>query len=81
MLHHDCIPVIVSRFAIVTENLVICCYQVTKIFCTRYDSAIASSAWGPCNFGPFTDLAISVFREMNINTVLTQILTSLECGL
>ena len=36
---------------------------------------------GPCNFRPFTDLAISVFREMNINTVLTQILTSLVCGL
>ena len=37
--------------------------------------------WGPCNFGPFTDLTISVFREMSLNTVLTQILTSLECGL
>ena len=43
----------------------------------EYGFAIASSAWGPCNFGPFTDLAISVFREMSINTVLTQILTSL----
>ena len=55
-----------------------CCYQVTKIFSTRYSSAIASSAWGPCNFGPLTDLAISVFREMSINIVFTQILTSLE---
>ena len=45
--------VIVSRFAIVTEELVICCYQVTKFFSTRYGSAIASSAWGPCNFGRF----------------------------
>ena len=54
VLHHDCIPVIVSRFAIVTEDLVICCHQVTKIFCTRVS----------CNFGPLTDLAISVFREM-----------------
>ena len=44
------------------------CYQVTKICSTRYSSTIASSAWGPCNFGPFTDLAISVFREMSINT-------------
>ena len=26
--HHDCIPVIVSRFVIVTEDLVLCCYQV-----------------------------------------------------
>ena len=55
----------------------ICCYQVTKIFSTRYGSAIASSARGPCNFSPLTDLAISVFREVNTNTVLTQILTSL----
>ena len=75
-MHHDCITVIVSRFAIVTEDLVICCYQVTNFFSTRYGFAIASSAWGPCNFGPFTDLAISVFREMSINTVLTQIRTS-----
>ena len=47
----------------------ICCYQVTKFFSTRYGSAIASSAWGPCKFGPFTDLAISVFREMSIKSV------------
>ena len=50
-------------------------------FSTKYGSAIASSAWGPCNFSPLTDLAISVFREMSINTVFTQILTSLEYGL
>ena len=58
---------IVSRFAIVSEYLVICCYQITKIFSTRYGFAIASSAWGPCNFGPSTDLAISVFREMSFS--------------
>ena len=72
---------LVSRFTIFTENLVICCYQVTKIFCSRYGSAIASSARDPCNFRPLTDLAISVSREVSINTVLTQILTSLGCGL
>ena len=59
----------------------ICCYQITKIFSRRCGSTIASSAWGPCNFSPFTDLAISVLREMSFNTVLTQILTSLEYGL
>ena len=59
----------------------ISCNQITKIFCSKYGSANASSAWGPCNFGPFTDLAISVFGEMSFNTVLTQILTSLECAL
>ena len=59
----------------------ICCYQVTKIFSTRYGSANASSAWSPCNFGPLADLAISVLREVSINTVHSQILTSLEYGL
>ena len=34
-----------------------------------------------CNFGPLTDLAILVFWEMSMNTVLTQILTSLCCWL
>ena len=77
VLHHDCISVIVSRFTTFTENLVIGCNQVTKIFCTKYDSTNASSARGTCNFGPLTDLAISVFMIMNINTVFTQILTSL----
>ena len=81
VLHHDCISMIVSRFTIFTQNVVICCYRITKIFCTRYGSANASSARGPCDFGPFTDIAISVFREVSINTVLTQILTSLTCGL
>ena len=81
VLHHDCISMIVSRFTTFTENFVICCYQITNIFCTKYDSAIASSARGPCNSGPVADLAISVFREMSINTVLTEILTSLGCGL
>ena len=70
-----------TLYTMVTEDLVICCYQVTKFVSTRYGFAIASSARGPCNFGPFTDLAISVFREMSMNTVLTQILTSLCCRL
>ena len=81
VLHHDCISLIVSRFTTFTENLVICCNQITKIFCTKYGSANASSARGPCDFGPLADLAISVFREVSINTVLTQIPTSLEYGL
>ena len=65
-----------SRFTTFTENLVICCNQITKIFCTRYGSAIASSARSPFDFGPVADLAISVFREVSINTVFTQIHTS-----
>ena len=42
------------------RTFVICCNQITKIFSTKYGSANASSARSPCNFGPFTDLAISV---------------------
>ena len=32
VLHHDCISMIVSRFRTFTENVVICCNQITKIF-------------------------------------------------
>ena len=81
VLQHDCISMIVSRFTIFTENFAICCNQVTKIFCAKYGSAKASSARGPCDVGPLADLAISVFREVSINTVFTQFLTSLERGL
>ena len=59
----------------------VCCYQVTEVVSTRYGFAFASSARSSCNFGPFTDFAISVFREMSMNIKLTQILTSLEYGL
>ena len=72
VLHHNSVSMIVSRFTTFTENFVICCNQITKIFCTRYGSATASSARGPCNFGPLTDLAISVSREVIVNTVLTR---------
>ena len=50
VLHHDCMSMIGSRFTTFAENFVICCNQVTKIFCTKYGSANASSARGPCNF-------------------------------
>ena len=32
VLHHDSASVVVSRFTIFIENLVICCFQVTKFF-------------------------------------------------
>ena len=65
---NDCISMIVSRFTTITENFLICC---NKLFCTKYDSANASSARRPCNFGPLTDIVMSVFREVSINTVFT----------
>ena len=79
VLHHDCTSMIVSRFSIFTDNFVIGCYQVTNIFSTRYGSANPSFARSSCNFGPLADLAISVFREVSINTVLAQIHTSHRC--
>ena len=66
---HNCISVIVSRFRSFTKDFVICCYQATNIFFTRYDITSTSSARRPCNFSPLADLPISVFREVNINTV------------
>ena len=41
VLHHDCISMIFSRFTTFTENFVVYCDQITKIFWTRYDSANA----------------------------------------
>ena len=52
VLHHDCISMIVSRFTSFTDNIVIGCNQITKIFCTRFDSTNTSSARSPCDFGP-----------------------------
>ena len=76
VLHHDCTSMIVSRFTRFTDNLVIGCNQITKIFRTKFDSPNTSSARSPCNCGPLADLAISVFREVRKNTVFAQIRTS-----
>ena len=76
VLHHDCISMIVSRFTSFTNNFVIGCNLIPHIFRTRFDSTNASSARGPCNFGLLADLAISVIREVSINTVLTRFHTS-----
>ena len=46
--------------------------KVTKIFCAKYDSTNSFSARNPCKVGPLTDLAVSVFRQMNLNTVKTR---------
>ena len=69
-MHHDSIPMIVSRLTAFTENFVICCYQVTIFFCSEYGCANAFSAKSPCNVGSLANLAISVVREVSVNTVL-----------
>ena len=81
VLHHDCISMIVSRITTFNENFVIWCSQITKIFCTKYDSTNTSSAVSFCDFGPLANLAISVFQEVSINTVFTEIRTSRKCKL
>ena len=64
VLHHDCILMIVSRFTTFTEDFVICCNQSPKLSARGTTLPSASSARSHCNFGPLTDLAISVFRKM-----------------
>ena len=63
VLYHDSVSMIVSRFTSFIEDFVICCFQVTKVFCSRNGSANATSVRGPCNFGPLVDLAISSLGE------------------
>ena len=47
ILHHNCISVIVSRFAIVAWDLVICCYQTTEICGSKHGSAHCVFCTGP----------------------------------
>ena len=53
-----------------TENVVICCHQVTKLFCSKYCFASASSARSPCHLGSQAYFAISIFWEVSENTAL-----------
>ena len=60
----------------------VCCYLKSPKFTARGTaSPLRLLHGGPCNLGPFTDLAISVFGKMSIHIVLTQILTSLRSRL
>ena len=85
VLHHDCISMIVSRFAIVAEDLVICCYQVTKFFCTKFDSANVFctepfwfwSSGRSRNFG-LSGVRNSVFRNIIIHQIFPEFLQPLR---
>ena len=79
VLHHDCISMIVSRFTTFTENFVICCNKSPKI--SARGTAPPMRLHGALEILVLTDLAISDFREMSKNTVITQILTSRRRGL
>ena len=69
VFNHDSISMIVSRFTAFTENFVIYCYQITKIFCTRYGCVSAFSARSPCHLGSLANLAIFVLRDVSKNTM------------
>ena len=60
---------IASRFTSFTENFVIYCYQVTKVFCSRYCFTRAFPARSPCDLGSVAYFTISVFREVSKDTV------------
>ena len=70
ILYHDRISMIVPWFTSFVEDFVICCYQVTKLFCPKYCFANEPPARNPCYFGSQADIAISVFWEVSKNTVL-----------
>ena len=70
ILNHDCVSVIVSRITSLIEDFVICCCQVTKLFCSRYHFATASSARSHCHFGSRANFAISVSWEVSVSAVL-----------
>ena len=61
ILHHDCVSMIVPRCTALLEDFVICRYQITNFFCSRYCFAISPSARSPCYLGSLADFAISVF--------------------
>ena len=70
ILYHDSVPVIVSGFTLLIEDFVICRYQVTKLLRTKLSFASACSTTGFCDFGSQAYVAISIFREVCLNTVL-----------
>ena len=71
ILYHNGIPVIVPRFTFHGENFAIRCDQDTNFFCPRYLVTGAFSARRHRNFGPFAYFAISVFREVRQNAMLS----------
>ena len=63
---------IVPRFTFFTENFVIRCDQVTKIFRSGHDCTSTSSARSPRYFHLRADIAIWVLRKVRVDTVLTE---------
>ena len=60
ILYHHGISMIVPRFTFFTENFVICCDQVTKMFRSGHDCTRTSSARSHGNFGSQAEIEIWV---------------------
>ena len=63
---------IVSRFSFFTENVLIRCDQVIKMFRPGHDCTSTSSARSPCYFRLQADITIWVLRKVRIYTVPTR---------
>ena len=72
---------ICDTLTIFIDNFVTCCYQVTKVFCSKYCIASALPARSPCNLGSLADFPISVFWEVSIHTVLPRYHFSMMFGI
>ena len=68
VLYHHGISMIVPRFTFFTENCVIRCNQVTKMFRSGHDCTSTSSAKSPCYFRRQADITIWVLRKVRIYT-------------
>ena len=73
VLYHYRVSMIVARFTSFTENFVIRCYSITKVFRCGHDCTSAPSARRPRNLASQADIAISVLREVSEDTMLTPI--------
>ena len=75
ILYHDSVWVMVSKFTFLVEDFVICCYQVTKLLCSRYCFASAPSARSPCHLGSHAYSAISCSQNWWITLEQQEVLS------
>ena len=68
VLYHHGLSMIVSRFTLFTEKIVIHCNQVTNMFRSGHDCTSTSSARRPCYFRLQTKITIWVLRKVRIYT-------------
>ena len=62
---------IVARFSLFVEDLVVGCDQVTELFGAEYVVVRAFPARSPCNLGPHADLPIRFLLQLRANVVFS----------